>query len=289
MQAAPTLGGTQRVITAENKKSSVFDKICHYCSNPEWPAIQRSCAKHGRKPYIYNWNTTKANYVGSDGMSFVAGVLEDIDRHPMKNPEHPKAKTYRCGMIVAFLMFFILGVVGIEGTDGGSSQSTFVVFYLILIALFVFCVVWRVGFMMKDYQCRRSEEMLEIFRRKELVAPHVKFRLMNRGWSLLAEVQEHGHIAHPDEIRFNQQPNSANRFALKDPSSHQERLPPGFLDHKPKRSTDEVNIKDQMGADHKKFGLREQGEKPAQASKARDQDLTDEEKDNPYGDFDKFE
>lgn len=284
MNSTPAIGGIQRIPAAENRRVTIFDKVCNYCSNPEYPAIVRSCTKNGRKPYLYPWNQIKKNYAGSDGMPYASGVLDDIGNHHMKHPEHPKATVYRCGVISTLMLLFFLGVIGIGGSDSGG-QDVFVIFFIFIVAIYIFCVVWRVQFILRSYRCQRHEEFLEIFRRREASAPHVKFRLINFGWTLVAEVQEHGHVTNPDEVRFNQQPNSANRFALKDTSVHQDRFAPGFLEPESDKQNDEINIRDSISPDHKKFTLKEQGTKPIKSSKQQDLDLTDEEKNNPYGGF----
>ena len=223
--------GQKQTNSADPTQGSFLSRICSFCNDPELPAVLASARAHNRKPYVFFWKHQDQNYVGAEGSEYVTGVLADISASLYKNPQHSRASMYRCLVLIISILLFVLLLLGLGAIAPGTPQDVFMVFWIIAFIAFIFCGLFRVKHIAEVYYYRRQAEMVEIIRKREATAPHVRFRLVHAGWALVAEVQEHGEFAaHPEEVHINQ-PSVGSKFALKEQGAKKVKKPAGNDDH----------------------------------------------------------
>lgn len=162
----------------------VCARFCDYCKDPEMGAIRDNAKRNNRNIDVFGWHPGSQTYLGQNNRNLALPVIEDMVRNPLKSPTHPdncKFLMFILGFTVLLLVFLIIG----SNAVSENQQVVFFIFWMFIVLLFVFCVLARISYKLKDYQFRRLEEMMNIFRRHE--TPGIRFRLAMRGFVLVME------------------------------------------------------------------------------------------------------
>ena len=207
--------GAQRVDIPDTKISSTTSKMFSSCNDPELPAILDSAKANSRRAYLYRWRAADQTYVGDTGNEYIAGVLSDISKSSLKNPQHPKATQYRCFIALFLVLLLLLLILGLGSSATDSQQSVFMIIWLLSTGVFLYCGVFRIRHTLAVYHYRRQASMTDAFRKRQASAPHVYFSLAHRGWTLVAEVQEHVPHLLAEDVSI-KQPLGAPRYSLKE-------------------------------------------------------------------------